>query len=74
MIGYAKTDPVEKAILKNIYSYGGFRDSNNDQLIPIRQLELFRDRAKALSDDKLAADEKTKLVAEIDRKLAALNK
>ncbi len=74
VIGYAKTDPVEKAILKNIYSYGGFRDSNNDQLIPIRQLELFRDRAKALSDDKLAADEKTKLVAEIDRKLAALNK
>ena len=59
VIGYAKTDPVEKAILKNIYSYGGFRDSNNDQLIPIRQLELFRDRAKALSDDKLAADEKT---------------
>ena len=59
VIGYAKTDPVEKAILKNICSYGGFRDSNNDQLIPIRQLELFRDRAKALSDDKLAADEKT---------------
>ena len=74
VIGYAKTDPAEKAILKNIYSYGGFRDSNNDQLIPIRQLELFRDRAKALADDKLAADEKSKLVAEIDRKLAALNK
>jgi phosphonate transport system substrate-binding protein len=74
VLGYAKTDPAEKAILKNIYSYGGFRDSNNDQLIPIRQLELFRDRAKALSDDKLAADEKTKLVTEIDRKLAALNK
>ena len=74
VIGYAKTDPAEKAILKNIYSYGGFRDSNNDQLIPIRQLELFRDRAKAMADDKLAADEKSKLVAEIDRKLAALNK
>ena len=74
VIGYAKTDPAERAILKNIYSYGGFRDSNNDQLIPIRQLELFRDRAKAVSDDKMAADEKTKLLAEIDRKLAALNK
>jgi phosphonate transport system substrate-binding protein len=74
VLGYAKTDPEEKAILKVIYNYGGFRDSNNDQLIPIRQLELFRDRAKAAADDKLAADEKTKVLAEIDRKLAALNK
>lgn len=74
VLGYAKTDPEEKAILKVIYNYGGFRDSNNDQLLPIRQLELFRDRAKAAADDKLAADEKTKVLAEIDRKLAALNK
>jgi phosphonate transport system substrate-binding protein len=74
VLGYAKTDPQEKAILKVIYNYGGFRESNNDQLIPIRQLELFRDRAKAVSDDKTTADEKSKLLAEIDRKLAALNK
>ena len=74
VLGYAKTDPQEKAILKVIYNYGGFRESNNDQLIPIRQLELFRDRAKAVSDDKTTADEKTKLLADIDRKLAALNK
>lgn len=74
VLGYAKTDPQEKAILKVIYNYGGFRESNNDQLIPIRQLELFRDRAKAEADDKLAADEKAKLLAEFDRKLAALGK
>jgi phosphonate transport system substrate-binding protein len=74
VLGYAKTDAAEKAILKNIYSYGGFRESNNDQLIPIRQLELFRDRAKAQADEKLAADEKTRLLADIDRKLAALGK
>jgi phosphonate transport system substrate-binding protein len=73
VLGYAKTDPEEKAILKVIYNYGGFRDSNNDQLIPIRQLELFRDRAKAVADEKMAADEKTKLLAEIDGKLAALS-
>lgn len=72
VLGYAKTDPQEKAVLKNIYDYGGFRESNNDQLIPIRQLELFRDRAKAASDDKLSADERTRQLAEIDRKLAAL--
>ncbi len=73
VLGYAKADPEEKAILKVIYNYGGFRDSNNDQLMPIRQLELFRDRAKAVADDKMAADEKTKLLAEIDSKLAALS-
>jgi phosphonate transport system substrate-binding protein len=74
VLGYAKTDAQEKAILKAIYSYGGFRDSNNDQLIPIRQLELFRDRAKTEADEKLGADEKAKLLAELDRKLAALAK
>ncbi|MBL8348227.1 MAG: phosphonate ABC transporter substrate-binding protein [Rubrivivax sp.] len=72
VLGYAKTDPAEKAILKAIYNYGGFRDSNNDQLIPIRQLELFRDRTKVAGDDKLAPAERDKLLAEIDRKLAAL--
>ncbi len=74
VLGYAKTDPQEKAILKNIYSYGGFRESNNDQLIPIRELELFRDRRKFETDDKLSAEEKAKAIAEIDRKLAALKK
>ena len=74
VLGYGKTDPAEKAVLKAIYNYGGFRESNNDQLIPIRQLELFRDRTKAASDDKLDVSEKTKLIAEIDRKLAELKK
>ncbi len=74
VLNYAKTDPEEKRILGVIYNYGGFRDSNNDQLIPIRQLELFRDRSKAENDEKLSADEKARLLAEIDRKLAALAK
>jgi phosphonate transport system substrate-binding protein len=74
VLNYAKTDPAEKAVLKNIYNYGGFRESNNDQLIPIRQLELFKDRRKAESDEKLSAAEKSKALAEIDQKLAALKK
>jgi phosphonate transport system substrate-binding protein len=72
VLGYAKTDPEEKKILGAIYNYGGFRESSNDQLIPIRQLELARDRTRVANDDKIAADEKSKLIAEIDRKLAAL--
>lgn len=74
VIGYAKTDPAEKAVLKNIYNYGGFRESSNDQLIPIRQLELYRDRIKVESDTKMSADERSKMLAEIDGKLSALSR
>ena len=38
-------------MLKNIYNYGGFRESSNAQLVPIRQLELFKDRGKIETDD-----------------------
>jgi phosphonate transport system substrate-binding protein len=74
VLGYAKTDPAEREILKNIYNYAGFRASNNDQLIPIRELELARDRAKLVNDDKMGAAEKTKALAEIDARLAALRR
>ena len=74
VLNYAKSDEAEKTILKNIYNYGGFRPSNNDQLIPIRQLELFKDRMKAETDDKLSPAERSRLLAEIDQKLAALGK
>lgn len=74
VLNYAKSDPEEKAILKNIYNYGGFRDSNNDQLLPIRQLELFKDRRKVEGDAHMAAADRSKALAEIDRKLAALQR
>jgi len=74
VLGYAKTDPAEKAVLKNILNYGGFRESNNDQLIPTRQLELFRDRTKIENDAQYSAEDKAKLIGEIDKKLAALAK
>jgi len=72
ILNYAKTDPQEQTILKNIYNYGGFRESSNDQLIPIRQLELFKDRSKIETDTKLDAATRAKQLAEIDAKLAAL--
>ena len=74
VLNYAKTDLAEKAVLKNIYNYGGFRESSNDQLIPIRQLELFKDRRKVESDETLSVADKTRQLAVIDQKLAALNK
>ena len=72
VLGYAKSDADEKAILKNIYNYGGFRESSNAQLLPIRQLELARERMKAENDEHLDPAEKAKRLAEIDAKLAVL--
>jgi phosphonate transport system substrate-binding protein len=58
--------------MKGIYSYGGFRDSSNAQLLPIRQLELFKTKTKVETDTTLSdADRKTKLT-EIDRQLAEI--
>ena len=71
--GYGK-DQREKEILKNMYRLAGFKASTDAQLIPIRQLELFKDRKKAEADENMnAADKKVKL-DEIDAKLAALAK
>ena len=73
LIGYGKTD-ADKEVLSKIYNYSGFKESTNDQLIPIRQLELYKDRVKIENDANYSADEKTRLLADIDKKLAALAK
>jgi phosphonate transport system substrate-binding protein len=61
-------------VLKNIYNYSGFKESTNAQLVPIRQLELFKDRSKIENDLQYSAEEKALRIAEIDKKLAALAK
>ena len=72
VLNYAKTDEAETLILKNIYNYGGFRASTNDQLKPIRQLELFKDRKKFESAPGLSDAERAAKLAEIDQALAKL--
>ena len=73
LLGYGKTD-ADKAVLKNIYNYSGFKESSNEQLLPIRQLELFKDRSKVENDQQYSAEEKAQRMADIDKKLAALAK
>ena len=73
LIGYGKTD-ADKEVMSKIYNYSGFKESTNDQLIPIRQLELYKDRVKVENDAQYSAEEKTRLLADIDKKLAALTK
>ena len=71
--GYGK-DAREKEILKGMQQIAGFRESSNAQLVPIRQLELAKDRAKAQTDTTLNANERAAKLKEIDAKLAELAK
>ena len=73
LMGYGKTD-ADKEVMSRIYNYSGFKESTNDQLTPIRQLELYKDRVKIENDANYSAEEKTRLLADIDKKLAALAK
>jgi phosphonate transport system substrate-binding protein len=64
----------ERAVLANMSDgWGPFLASSNAQLIPIRQLELFRNKTRIMNDDKLSAEEKTQQVAAIDQQLADLD-
>jgi phosphonate transport system substrate-binding protein len=69
---YAKTDAREKEIVMKISKLSGFKVSNNDQLKPIRQLDLFAQRNKVDADTTLSDAEKKTKLADIDQKLAAL--
>ncbi len=70
VLEYAKNNPAEKEVLKNIYNYAGFRASTDAQLNPIRQLELFKDRQKVEADASLTDTDKKKKLADIDAALA----
>lgn len=63
----------ERTKLLGIQKWIGFKESSNLQLVPIRQLELFREKSKLEADTHLAPEEKQVKLAEINRKLSDLN-
>ena len=71
---YGKGSQQEKDNLYKLSKLSSFKLSTNSQLIPIRQLELFKDRNKIDADAGLAAADKLAKLADIDRQLAALGK
>ena len=71
---YGKGGQQEKDNLMKLSKLSAFKPSTNAQLIPIRQLELFKDRNKFEADAALPAAEKQAKLAEIDRKLGELAK
>ncbi len=70
MLSYGNT-PEDKAVLKNIYNYGGFVASDDTQLLPIRQIEVFKERLKVAASEMNDDDKQAKL-AELDAKLAGI--
>ncbi len=70
-IGSPEQLDAERAVLAGL-GWAPFQPSSNAQLIPIRQLELFKNRAKVEADEGMSADEKAKKLAEIDQQLDAL--
>jgi len=62
----------ERAVLAGLGGWGAFKASTNAQLLPVRQVAVFRERLTAEGAD-LAPDEKAKRLASIDARLADLD-
>ncbi|MDR1049993.1 MAG: phosphonate ABC transporter substrate-binding protein [Deltaproteobacteria bacterium] len=71
LLAYGKSDPREQEILGGL-QWRGFKKSDDDQLIPIRQLELFKQKKDLEDRGSLNAEQRSRL-AEIDDLLAALD-
>ena len=64
-----KGDATELANLDRL-QWKPFRASSDDQLLPVRQLVLFKDRLKLINSGKSTPEQ----IAEIDDQLAVLNR
>lgn len=70
---YGTKNADEKANLAKL-KWAPFTASSNDQLIPIRQLVLFKKRVKTEADTQLSSSEKKSKLAEIDQQLNILKR
>lgn len=68
---YGATDEQREVLAGLQWSL--FQPSDNDQLLPIRQLELFQQRADIANDDSLDAETRERQLAELDSQLDDLN-
>ena len=72
-VNYGKGKDAERELANlKALTYKGFRASDNQQLVPIRQIELAREKAKIEADATLGQAEKQKQLSELDSKLASL--
>ncbi|GAA3968227.1 phosphonate ABC transporter substrate-binding protein [Allohahella marinimesophila] len=69
---YGTEDAAEKEVLAAL-QWAPFIESSNYQLLPIRQLELFKTKQELEQNANLAEDEKAGKIAEIDKQLNELS-
>jgi len=69
---YGQGGVREKEALMKLSKLSGFQASTNRQLIPVRQLELFREKNKLEADTQLQAADRDRQLVEINRKLSEL--
>ncbi len=63
----------ERKVLADLGNWGHFIASSNAQLLPVRQVAVFRERLAAEANTTMPADEKAQKLAEIDAKLKDLD-
>ncbi|MDR3155099.1 MAG: phosphonate ABC transporter substrate-binding protein [Deltaproteobacteria bacterium] len=71
LFGYGQGGDAREQGILNALTWRGFKPSSNDQLIPIRQLELFKEKSTLEASGNLS-DSDRKRLAEIETELAAL--
>jgi phosphonate transport system substrate-binding protein len=65
--------PAELKVLEGL-QWGQFKASDDDQLLPIRQLALFKQRSEVANDTRLSASDQQTQLQVLDEQLAALEK
>lgn len=63
----------ERKILADLGGWGPFQASSNAQLLPVRQVAVFREKLAAEANASLSADDKRQRVAELDARLRDLD-
>jgi phosphonate transport system substrate-binding protein len=71
LLSYGQRGDQREADILKALQWKGFKRSSNDQLDPIRQLELFKEK-KGIEDKGNPSAKEKQRVAEIDAQLAAL--
>ncbi len=63
----------ERKVLADLGGWGQFIASSNAQLLPVRQVAVFREKLTTETNTTLSADEKAKKIADLDAKLRNLD-
>lgn len=75
-LGYGRLGEMADAQMQKLAELGtgggGYTDSNNAQLYPIRQLALFKDKLKIENNENMSDADKKEKIAELDAKLEEL--